>query len=80
MYPRKLHERWQEEYKAFETTSERDDWVAQRVEERKAIKAVRVMKGLRTSLTLYFPLACQTLRKMGKVHETGSRDGKDGID
>ena len=43
VYPRELHERWQQEFKALQTSSERVDWVAQRVEERKAINAVQVM-------------------------------------
>ena len=44
VYPRELHERWQQEYRALQTSSERVDWVAQRVEERKAINAVQFMK------------------------------------
>ena len=41
VYPCKLHDRWQEEYDAFQTSSERVDWVLQKNEERTAINAVR---------------------------------------
>ena len=44
VYPLRLHGRWQNEYRALQTESERVDWVAQMFEERKAINAVRVMK------------------------------------
>ena len=44
MYPVWLHERWVNEYDALQTRSDRDDWVAQKIEERKVIDAVRVMK------------------------------------
>ena len=39
-YNQELHERWEEEYEVLQTSSERDGWVAQRVEERKTINAV----------------------------------------
>ena len=80
MYPLRLHGRWENEYKALQTESERVDWVAQKVEERKTINAVRDMKQFENSSNPPASPACQTLRGLGKVHETRPKDGKDRID
>ena len=40
VYPDKQAERWEEEYKALQTNSERDTWIAQKIEERTAINEV----------------------------------------
>ncbi|KAF8810052.1 hypothetical protein BYT27DRAFT_7186905 [Phlegmacium glaucopus] len=39
IYPLQLHWRWEEEYKALQTTSDKADWVTQKIEERKSINA-----------------------------------------
>ena len=41
--------RWGEEYKVLQTRSEQNDWIIQKVEERKAINAVRVMMRFENS-------------------------------
>jgi len=80
MYPLQLHERWEEEYRALQTTEDKAYWVAQKVEERKVINAVWDMERFANSANSYLAAACQTLRKMGRVSETGSRDGEDSDD
>ena len=44
VYPRELHQRWEVEYAALDTATQRTSWASQKLEERKAINAVRVMK------------------------------------
>ena len=40
VYPDELHERWQQEYDALQSVSERADWAEQKLDERNAINAV----------------------------------------
>jgi hypothetical protein len=61
--PRELHERWEEEFKALQTASERLDWVTRKVEERRAINAVRVMKQFESSNNL---LLCSSMPNFAK--------------
>lgn len=63
IYPRELHQRWEEEYRALQTMPERDDWVTQKLEERKAINAVRVMKRFENGTN---PLLCSSMPNFAK--------------
>jgi hypothetical protein len=63
VYPLELYERWEKEYKSLQTTSERNDWVTQKVEEREAINAVRVMKRFKNSTN---PLLCTSMPNFAK--------------
>ena len=65
-YHQELHERWGTEYEALQTPSERDDWVAQRVEEREHINAVRVLKWFKNSVNPLFSSSMQNFAKNGK--------------
>ena len=67
VFPRKIHERWIEEYKAFKTRLERDNWVAQRIEERNAINAVWVMKWFKNSTN---PLLCLSMPNFAKTGQS----------
>jgi hypothetical protein len=57
LYPLQLSEPWTKEYEAIKTASERIDWVAQKVEECKVIKAVRATKRFENKANTFAP-AC----------------------
>ncbi len=62
LYPVQLFERWTEEYEAIDSVSERTDWVAEKVEECKVLKAVRAMKQFENITN---PL-CSSMRNFAK--------------
>lgn len=65
VYPTQLIEHWEEEYNALKTASERSDWAAQKIEECKAINAVRVISGPEIALTPTLLCSTPNFAKIG---------------
>ena len=58
VYPDELHERWQQEYDALQSVSERADWAEQKLDERNAINAVWLMTHDENNANPLLALAC----------------------